>query len=266
MSVGRYYAVTIPARQCIFSPAEFPDAFQYAKGQLEIGSNTGLLHWQIYVVTKKKCRASAVTKIFPFAHVEPTRSKAYKDYVWKSETSIEDSQFEWGKDPAEKGKGHDWAAIFDAAKRGEFESIPPHVRVTSYRVLKDIRKDHLKPVGIEKTVNVYWGPTGSGKSRRAWGEATFDAYPKDPNTKFWDGYDSHENVVIDEFRGKIDISHLLRWLDRYPVIVEAKHGAVSLAAKNIWITSNLSPQMWYPDLDDETVQALLRRLNVIFIE
>lgn len=120
----------------------------------------------------------------------------------------------------------------------------------------------MQPSAQEKVVKVFWGKTGTGKSRRAWEEAGWDAYPKDPNTKFWDGYQHQENVVIDEFRGKIDISHMLRWLDRYPVIVECKFGAVSFNARKIWITSNKNPRDWYPDLDSETVDALLRRLEI----
>lgn len=67
---------------------------------------------------------------------------------------------------------------------------------------------------------------------------------------------------MDEFRGGIDISHLLRWLDRYPVIVECKFGAVTFSAKTIWITSNIHPRDWYPDLDQETKDALVRRLEI----
>jgi len=111
-------------------------------------------------------------------------------------------------------------------------------------------------------VVVYWGRSGTGKSRKAWEEAGFDAYPKDPNTKFWDGYQSQENVVIDEFRGKIDISHMLRWLDRYPVIVECKFGATTLRATKIWITSNVDPRLWYPGLNQDSLEALLRRLTI----
>lgn len=115
---------------------------------------------------------------------------------------------------------------------------------------------------MERQVFVFWGKTGSGKSKRAWEEATFDAYPKDPNTKFWDGYTGQKNVVIDEFRGLISISHMLRWLDRYPVIVEVKGSSVVLQAEKIWITSNISPNEWYKDIDEETLNALKRRLNI----
>lgn len=130
----------------------------------------------------------------------------------------------------------------------------------------------MAPLATERLVYVYYGRTGTGKSRRAWEEAGMDAFPKgnqltltlDPNTKFWDGYRNQEHVVIDEFRGTISIAHLLRWLDRYPVIVEIKGSSTSFCARKIWITSNLDPREWYPDLDQETKEALLRRLNITF--
>ena len=63
------------------------------------------------------------------------------------------------------------------------------------------------------------------------GRSRSSSIPKDPRTKFWDGYRNQENVVIDEFRGAIDIAHILRWFDRYPVIVEVKGSSVVLSAK-----------------------------------
>lgn len=152
------------------------------------------------------------------------------------------------------------------AKVGQFEEIPADILVRHYRTLRTIAGDFAKPLAIERSCVVFWGQTGVGKSRRAWEEASLEAYPKDPRTKFWDGYRGQEHVVIDEFRGGIDVAHLLRWLDRYPVIVEIKGASVTLNAKKIWITSNLKPRNWYPDLDAETFTALERRLEVIHIE
>lgn len=110
---------------------------------------------------------------------------------------------------------------------------------------------------------VFWGPTGTGKSHRAWERAGVDAYSKCPRTKFWCGYRNETSIVIDEFRGGIDISHLLRWLDRYPVRVEIKGSSKPLMAERYFITSNLHPKYWYPDLDMETYLALERRLEII---
>ena len=115
---------------------------------------------------------------------------------------------------------------------------------------------------MERKIFVFWGSTGTGKSRTAWEEAGLEAYPKDPRTKWWDGYTGQEHVVIDEFRGGIDIAHVLRWFDRYPVLVETKGGSIPLRATIIWVTSNLSPELWYPDLDADTFAALRRRLEI----
>lgn len=115
---------------------------------------------------------------------------------------------------------------------------------------------------MERICYVFWGKTGTGKTRRAWDEAGLDAYPKCSRTKWWDGYRNQESVIIDEFRGAIDVTYLLLWLDRYPVNVEIKGGRVPLSATKVWITSNLHPREWFPDLDGATWDALNRRLVI----
>lgn len=123
----------------------------------------------------------------------------------------------------------------------------------------------MQPAPLERTCRVLWGATGTGKSHRAWDEAGYDAYSKDPRTKFWCGYTDQRHVVIDEFRGAIDVAHLLRWLDKYPVRVETKGSTRPLLATTFWITSNLSPMDWYPDIDALTLEALIRRMEVIHV-
>lgn len=71
---------------------------------------------------------------------------------------------------------------------------------------------------------------------------------------------------MDEFRGNVDISHLLRWFDRYPLNVEIKGSSVPLKAKKFWITSNLDVYQWYPSLDMETLDALKRRLSITYFQ
>ena len=121
----------------------------------------------------------------------------------------------------------------------------------------------MKADAGERQVFVFWGPTGTGKSRLAWQEAGIDAYPKAPTSKFWDGYQGHENVVIDEFTGQIDITHLLRWFDRYPVCVETKGSGTVLKAKRIWLTSNIDPREWYPTAPKSQQDALKRRFTMV---
>lgn len=231
-------------------------------GRGDANRSSGFLHWQVLVTFARKVRLRAVRDIFGPYHAEVTRSSAANDYVWKDETAISGTRFELGSLPINRGGDKDWAEIKCAAQCGRLDDIPADVFVRNYNSLKRIAQDYLKPLAQERSVNVYWGKTGVGKSRRAWSEAGLDAYPKDPRTKFWDGYRNHQHVVMDEFRGDIDIAHILRWFDRYPVNVEVKGSSVVLNATRFWITTNLDPEYWYPNLDAETKQALFRRLNI----
>lgn len=259
---ARYWLLTIPHHDFTpFIPNE--STLTYMKGQLERGAS-GYLHWQLLVSFSKKVTLSYVKRLLgDSCHAEASRSAAADEYVWKEDTRIEGTQFELGKKSMKRNSEKDWDLIVKSAREGDFSSIPGDVLVRNYGNLKKIRVDSLVPEPGEKEVYVYWGRTGAGKSKRAWEEATFDAFPKDPNTKFWDGYNGQTSIVIDEFRGAISISHLLRWLDRYPVIVEIKGSSCVFKATKIWITSNLSPDQWYPDLDQETKAALRRRFTQV---
>jgi len=261
LNMSKYYILTQSAEKHVFAPFCLPVGVAFMYGQLEL-PESGYLHWQFVLYTENKCRSSFVRRVFPSAHVEVTRSSRAESYCQKDASGVEGTQFELGVRPFRRNKKADWDRIWDDAKAGKILDIPSDVRIRCYSTIRRIEKDYMEPQAIEKQVQVFWGTTGTGKSRRAWEEAGLDAYPKDPKTKFWDGYGSQRHVVIDEFRGAIDISHMLRWLDRYPTIVEVKGGAVVFKARCIWITSNISPESWYPDLDEETKAALRRRLRV----
>lgn len=256
---GIYWIATIPYSD--WTPT-LPEGVSWIKGQHERGES-GYEHWQVVMAFQKKQSLVAAKRKLGVrtAFMELCRSAAADEYVWKEESRVGE-QFEMGSKPFQRNSAKDWDAIRDAATSGQFQNIPADVLIRYYGNLCRIRSDHLQPVAGERSCNVYWGSTGVGKSRRAWEEATNDAYAKDPRTKFWCGYMDQQNVVIDEFRGGIDIAHLLRWLDRYPVRVEIKGASRPLAAKKFWITSNLHPSAWYPELDRETYDALERRLTI----
>lgn len=241
-----------------------PEGVVYCKGQCERGADTGYEHWQIMFIAEKKVSLNQVRGLFPgTGHYELTRSAAAETYVWKEDTRVEGTGFELGTKPINRNSKTDWDRVWALAKSGDFESIPSDIRVSHYRTLRTIRADYARPTPMVRSAVVYWGPTGVGKSRRAWAEAGVGAYPKNARTKWWDGYQGEEHVVIDEFRGDIGVGNLLTWLDRYPVLVEIKGSSIPLMAKKIWFTSNLAPENWYPDLDLETRDALMRRLEVI---
>lgn len=257
---GRYWIGTIPHSLGWVPPTNLPDGVNWIRGQSEVGAG-GLHHFQVCVAFSKNRRRQAVRNLLP-GHWELTRSVAAEDYVWKEDTRVAGSQFELGRRPFKRNSATDWEAVRTSAKAGKLEEVPADVFIKHYSALRRIAADSCRPVPAIRTCHVFWGATGTGKSRRAWEEAGIQAYAKAPLTKWWCGYDGELNVIIDEFRGILSVSNLLRWLDRYPVRVETKGGSVPLCATTFWITSNVSPDDWYPDIDPATLEALRRRMNI----
>lgn len=256
---GIFWLLTIPHHA--FTPY-LPAGVSWIRGQLEIGES-GYLHWQVCAATVKRERLRGIKAVFGHqAHAELSKSDAASAYVWKEDTRVPGTQFELGAKPFRRNSQTDWESVWAAAKSRNLDAIPAHTRLLCFRSILSVAAYYDSPVGVNRVVNVYWGRSKTGKSERAWNEAGLDAYCKDPRSKFWCGYRGQKHVVLDEFRGGIDVAHLLRWFDRYPVLVEIKGSSVPLVANNIWITSNLSPDSWYPDLDSETLAALRRRLNI----
>lgn len=266
---GRFWLATIPKLHWT-PPSCLPSECRYLRGQNEIGEG-GFDHWQVVVCFKQTKRLAGAKQFFcPQAHVELSRSAAANQYVFKEDTRVEGSQFEYGELPKTCQKEM-WKKVKAAAIAGNIDSIdiPDDIYVRYYGTLCRIAKDHSKPplrtvVGAE----LYWGLTHSGKSYKAFNEATNrsgdgNVYRKSGSTKWWDGYTGETVVIIDEFRGEIPVTSLLEWLDVYPCRVETKGGSVPLRATYFYVTSNLYIDNWYIDLDQMTKDALTRRFNVI---
>lgn len=115
-----------------------------------------------------------------------------------------------------------------------------------------------RPVGpIE--VHWYYGPTGTGKTKRVF-ELEQDLYR--PTTyKWWEGYDAHEAVLIDDFRPEwCSFVQLLGLTDIYPFRVECKGGSRQAQYKRVYITSCMSPQSAFCDVPENRNQ-LYRRIT-----
>lgn len=130
------------------------------------------------------------------------------------------------------------------------------VWTSCYRPLIYYRMISTKPRDHPVEVIVLHGPAGTGKSKYC-----KDNYPKaywKQRSQWWDGYNNHEHVVVDEFYGWLPYDLLLRICDRYPLLVETKGGQVQFVAKTIIITSNLHPLQWYKNM---YFPALQRRVT-----
>lgn len=113
---------------------------------------------------------------------------------------------------------------------------------------------------------VYWGPPGSGKSSRA-RLVLPDAFwlsRGNYNQTWWDGYDRHEDVVIDEFYGWCTRDFLQRVCDRYPLQLPIRGGSTNCLIRRVVITSNVHPSEWWPKIG---LGAMERRLTgVVYVD
>lgn len=270
----RYWLLTIPQEKWTITDGA-PEGIQYLKGQLEEGEG-GFLHWQLVAYTKKKCTYSKMMSIWgvPETHIEHTRSEAAEEYVWKDETS-KGERFEMGQKSMKRNNSADWEDVFANAKKGKFDEIPADVKVRCWNQIQSIGKYYLSPEDRGEVVShIYWGVSNSGKTHRAKIESGYfdnpeNVYMKIPSTKFWDGYRGQENVIIDEFEGQINLSHLKIWCDPAGTAcqVEVKGGAVALRAKRIWITSNRDWRDWYANTASKNdIEAIQRRFKILQFE
>ena len=143
---GIFWLATIPAADWV-PPGELPAGLQWIRGQRELGDG-GFEHWQVCMATRAKCGLlGAKSFLAPTAHVELSRSDAASAYVWKEATRVADSQFELGAKPFLRSSGVDWQSVWENAKKGDLDAIPPQVRVSSYRTLRAIGADFSVPPG-----------------------------------------------------------------------------------------------------------------------
>lgn len=118
----------------------------------------------------------------------------------------------------------------------------------------------MLPFHGTRRVTVRIGASGTGKTFPL--RSIEDAYWKTPNDIFWGGYEGHQTVVFDDYRGGwFRLSTFLVMLDDTPSKVKIYGDQVDFHASTIYITSNKTPLEWYPNATDEEKKALCRRIN-----
>lgn len=267
---GIYWMATIP-KAVWQPPAECPEGIQYLKGQLELGES-GYEHWQLVVAFCSKKRLRAAKQSFPLqAHLELTYSQRALEYVWKDDTRVDGTQFEIGEIKKNRNQKETFEEAFRFAVEGKLtpEYIPADILVRHWSSLNRIHARHARPTVREGLiVELRWGVTGSGKTHDTFQRARElsggdNFFIKSSRTKWWDGYQGETTVIVDEFRGAIDVTHLLIWLQHFACSVEIKGSTTPLKANVFLFTSNLEMKDWYPELDPDTFDALRRRFNLV---
>jgi len=209
--------------------------------------------------------------IHPTCHFEPrggTRAQAVA-YCTKDDTRVEDPVFYGDLDVTQGSRSDLHECCMVVANEGMGAAIDqfPEVFVKYHRGLRAYAWHQLKPRrAIEEdrpNVTFLWGPTGCGKTRRAYEIGSDSVYPKDPSNRWWDGYVGQETIVIDDYTNSsqngLNTDYMLRLLDIYPMILEVKGDTIPISrtTRNIVITSNLNVEALWPSHTD----AIRRRIR-----
>jgi hypothetical protein len=232
----------------------------------EIAPSTGTPHLQGYVHFKSPTSSNTIRSHIPRAWFEQANGTAEQNFDYSRKEYL---KFEDGKRPAQ-------------GKRKDIDHIKEYVQETPNANMADII-DHYptnnqtikyaetllkyKEKGRTTKPKILWyhGETGTGKTHTAYEEHP-DAYIKDNEHKWFEGYDAHETIIIDDMRyDTFKYNHLLRILDRYPNRLECKGGSRQNLAHTIIITAPQSPQEMFENKITENIGQLLRRIDEIKI-
>lgn len=272
-----YYPSNVPFRGEP-RPQFVRERLEYLRANPETCPETGRFHWQGFAVCRHRMRSSTFQKalgIYPCRTAlaeEPDRCKAYCEK--------EDSRDE-GVEPVEggiyerggQGKRTDLERIGWAARQGfslrEIAVRAPSQFIRYHGGIERLVGMYQHPTFRRPRVYVFWGDTGSGKTRevfRRWNHQ--DIYVKSVNTKWFDLYHSQRVLLMDEFSDGVTgrdqpfpYATILRLCDMYPYIVEPKGGARYISFEVIVFTSEQPPTVWFGPHQD--ISSFMRRVTEI---
>lgn len=256
------FTINNPTEQDVPSLA-WKDA-KYVVFQKESGAE-GTTHYQGYVVFGQAQRLSHCKKLNARAHWEVRRGshEQAKEYCMKEDTRVE-PPVELGEEPR-PGTRTDIAKLVELSKdlnnsvKDIIELCP--IEFTKYHKAVLAIRSAVVPIRQWKTeIYWFWGPTGTGKSKKAF-EMTTDPYVHNMSSgKWFCGYNGQEDVIFDDMRKDTFKYHeLLRLFDRYQMQVEVKGGSVNWCPKRIIVTTCQPPERMYDTRED--IGQLMRRIE-----
>lgn len=265
-----------------FGPFEITDGgpFKGFAYQRESAPGTGTLHWQAYFEFTSTIRMGRVKELIgdPAAHLERrkgTRDEAIK-YCSKTESRASEPIIMGSCLPRAGGQGERTdikkmaTIVRDDPGRGGMEKLiaeNPELYIKYNRGFEKLQAKCFKPRPWRTLqVIVLTGAAGCGKTR--WAHENFpDLYrvmkPNRGGTLWFDGYDHHKAILIDDFRGWLPFSTMLHICDGYPYQVQIKGGTTWGDWDTVIITSNEIVEKWW-SMEPTKLAPMLRRITLMF--
>lgn len=226
----------------------------------EVGDKCGTPHLHIWLHFKNARAFNAIKKLFPRANIQVGKGTDAQACEYLSK---QNAPTEFG----EKSK---------QGSRGDLEEIRAILKTEpSMRKVMDVAQNFQcakmaemilkydepqRPYG-PRNVYWHWGETGLGKSwvaEMAHGSNLF----KPTTFKWWDGYDGHKVVLLDEIRGDYCKFHeILTLTGESSFRVETKGGSRQAVYDTIYITSPYHPNDLWQTVEDKS--QLLDRITEI---
>lgn len=250
--------------------------FGFLVFQEETGEN-GTRHFQGYLGLRRERPLAFVRRNYSErAHWERRRGTHAEAiaYVTKEDTRT-GGPFTFGEVPeaADQGVRSDLAAAIGSLRTGGLKRVAeehPEQFVRFHRGLSVLTRYLPPPERPLPNVYLYYGPSGTGKTRTAIERSEamgLDWHKQTPFAKFHTGIEREPPVyILDEFTGWWPLDYLLTFLDRYRLLLETKFGECYLMAEYIYITTNRHPGTWY-DYTNRATQyaAIARRITGVVI-
>ncbi len=253
------------------------DEVTYLVWQPEIGEQ-GTPHLQGYVhLSVKKTLIWLKANLDAEAHWERRRGshEQARDYCMKEATRAPGtSPTELGAPPApgkKPARAEMMARMLDLDMN--FNTVAMEDPVTygngerAIRAVRELALASSQPRWREVTTTVYWGATGTGKSRLAAyraGDRYYRTHAPTQGTWWFDDYDGEDVLIIEDYNAdQRRVCQLLKLLDGYSIRLQRKCGHVYPRWTSIYITSNDDPATWA--FYDRAAQGpLARRINKSF--
>lgn len=226
--------------------------FGFEKGE------QGTPHIQGYVYFDRGTRTfKTMQKLLIGAHIEVAKGspESNKDYCSKEGEFFELGELtKQGQRTDIEQLKEDMNLPMDEIMQRHFGSFLRYNR--GIKEAKYVMQKHrtVKPI-------VYWvyGPTGVGKTHFA--IKLGSSYYIKNNTKWWDGYEQEEVIILDDFDAKWPFRDLLMLLQEYRYQGQTKGGHVKINSKYIVITCDRPPGELYNQLEEHELSQLLRRID-----